>query len=480
VLLLAFLLGPLMADSITPSVIARLPLAEAVLSLASWIFDAASLDATYEEHRGRCHNRLLLFPEFVHILFTCMSRPWNSARDGLLKAKDDGRLPVSFTAFYDKLKNTPVPVSLAFFRDCCARLRQVLPDSRPGCPPSLRPWTSFLIDGKVVKHVCRRLKELRLDTTNACKLLGPRSLVVADRWSGLLYDLMADLDGEANEVKYVSDLLDRIRVDVTGPYLIIGDRAFGVFKVCATIKACGGDFLLRKHGQTQFLADPTRPAVTTTDRFGRTVVQQWGWVVRGKETAQRRKIEVRQITVERAKEPLVLLSSLLDPVAHPVDDLLDAYLARWDIEGMFQKVSEEFGLRHLFSSSPQGMLFQLVLGFLMHNVVQVVKQVLVQEQERDEKRVSTALLFRDMQEELIAVARVLTVEETVSQISTFATAAAVRQRLRELLGTCWKPRWNKANYKPRDPTKPVAPKPRKIRQKKAHDSVQRILQRNLK
>ena len=126
---------------------------------------------------------------------------------------------------------------------------------------------------------------------------------------------------------------------------------------------------------------------------------------------------------------------------------------------MFQQVTEVFHLRHLISTQPRGMLFQLVLAMLMHNVVQVVKKVIVQEHGREEKRVSTEMLFRDVQEEIQGLARLVPVAAVVGLIADYATPAAVWQRLRELLGGCWCQRWQKANYRPRDPSKPAKAKP---------------------
>lgn len=469
-----------MDSSFDRTVLTRLPLAEAVLTLMRWMLDHTLLNSTYDDHRGRCHTRVLTFPAFVQLLFDCLTHPWVSARAALVKARDEKRLPVSLKAFYNKLKNTPVAVSLGLFRQAAARLHAVTPDYRPGCPASLQPLTTLLMDGKVVKHVCRRLKALRRDRGTACKLLGPRSLVLANRWTGQVHDLEADLDGEANEVKYATALLQRLKQTVRGAWLVVADRAFGIFQVCQAIRqAPDGHFLLRKHGQTTFVADPERPALSSTDRFGRPVVQRWGWIVRGKETAgqDRPQIAVRQITVQRQRESLVLLCSLLDADAYPVEDLLDTYLARWDIEGIFQKVTEVFHLRSLFSSSPQGMLLQLVLTLLMYNVVQSVQQTIAQEHDVTPQQLSTAVLFRDIQEELVTLTRLLNEEAVVAQVVVFASAAEVRAYVHGLLKPCWCERWKKANYRPRDPSKPVVPKPTRIRQRKGHDSVQRILQR---
>jgi hypothetical protein len=469
-----------MDGSFDRQILAKLPLADAVLSLSAWCLEHDSLTESYELHRGRCHTRILAFPDFVRILWDCLSGPWGSARSGLLKASEEGRLDVSLKAFYGKLARVPTEVTLGFFQSCADRLRQVFPTEWEQRPQSLLQYSTILLDGKVIKHVPRRMRALRYDRVNACKLLGARSLVACDRWKGLVYDLVVDLDGEANEVKQASELLDRLKTTLTGLFLMVGDRAFGVFDVCRNILAHGGEFLLRKHGATRFQADPDCPTVSSTDRFGRIIVEQWGSIVRGKKTKSKpqEQIPVRLITIQRDKENLTLITSLKDSQVYPVEDLLDAYLDRWDIEQIFQTVTEVFHLNDLFSTTPQGMLFQLGLCFLMYNVIQAVKQYIAHHQHRDEKSISIEMLFRDVQEELIAATRLLEVEQVSNLITQITRPEILQQRLTELLRKCWCDRWKKANYKPRDPSLPKREKPPKIRQEKSHDSVHRILQRS--
>lgn len=460
-------------------ILLKLPLAEAVLGLARWIFGVKLLEETYEENRGAAYTRVLTFPKFVQILWDCLSGPWGSARSGLLKAEAEERLPVSQRAYYDKLARTPVEVTLGMFRSCVQRLQRVLSEDWENRPSSLREFGVLLMDGKVIKNVPRRRKPLRLNMVNACKLLGGRALVLCNRWTNLVCDLELDLDGEANEVKLAPKLIQRVHQSVKGLFLIVGDRAFGIFEICRNILAEQGHFLLRKHGSTKFEADPARPKVIGTDRFGREVIQEWGWILRGKSTKTKpcERLPVRLITVRRDKEDLVLLCSLEDADVYPVDDLLDAYLDRWDIEKAFQKVTEVFHLNDLFSTSAEGTLFQLACCFVMYNVIQVVKLCVAHHQQKEEKSISTEMLFRDVQEELIAAARLLTPKKIEQLIPEQTSADEVRKRLNTLLKDCWYDRWKKANHRTRNPAKPIPPKPVKIRQTKPHDSVYRILKR---
>jgi hypothetical protein len=316
-----------------------------------------------------------------------------------------------------------------------------------------------------------------LDRDNAAKLLGGKTLVARDRWTGLAFDLELDLDGEANEIKHVPALLPSLAA-ATERFLITADRAFGVFEVCRNIRERRGEFLLRQHGVTKFVADPNVAEKRSTDRFGRVVIERWGWITRGQATKLKpaERLAVRQINVERDHENLTLITSLLDANTYPADALLDVYLDRWDIEKMFQIVTEVFGLKPLASTAPQGMLLQFVLCALLYNVIQLVKLYIAQSQKMSEPEISGEMLFRDVAEELIAAARLLPAER-VAKLTPTLDVAAARQRLHELLDNRWTSRWKKANYRPRNPAAAKPPKPPRLKQTKSHDSVQRIMQR---
>lgn len=462
-----------MDGSFDRQVLSRIPLAGAVLSLFHWICDPDSLETAYDAGRGRCHNRLLTFPLLVELIRECLLLGKGSARKTLVKAKKDKRLPVSLKAFYEKLGHMPVQVTMEFFRTSVQRLRAAVPVEFNRLPQSLRCFSVELIDGKVIKHVPRRLLELRHNCVTAAKLLGGRALVAVNLADGLVQDLYVHPDGEANDVKFVPELLQSLRSQLTQLCLVVGDRAFGVFKVCQEACLGGGHFLFRKHGQTKFEADPKRAAVKSIDRFGRPVTEQWGWILRGKKD----RMPVRLITVKRDKEKLELITSLLDPKTYPVGDLLDVYLDRWNIEQVFQKITEVFQLNSLFSTRPEGMLFQLAFCLLMYNVIHLVKQYIAYHQKLEEARISTAMMFDDIRDELAVAFKVLTQPQLIDVVPRFDAAVDLRNHLHAILGTCWHPAWIKANYRPRNPAKPITPKPEKIHQKKSHDSVYRILQR---
>ena len=82
---------------------------------------------------------------------------------------------------------------------------------------------------------------------------------------------------------------------------------------------------------------------------------------------------VRRISVERDLEFLRIVTNLMDRERYPANDILEVYLHRWQIETMFQEVTEVFDLRRLIGTTPKAMLFQMALCMLVYNVVRVVK-----------------------------------------------------------------------------------------------------------
>jgi hypothetical protein len=255
----------------------------------------------------------------------------------------------------------------------------------------------------------------------------------------------------------------------------VGDRAFGTVEQAERFLE-QGDFVLRLHGQTPFEADVTIPSRSGMDRFGRTYREDWGWICRGR--PQARRLPVRRLSLELTKESLVLITSLSDAKDYPADDLLEIYLQRWSIENVFQEITSVFQLRRLIGTTPQATLFQLAFCLLVYNIVRVVKHYVARAGAVRVDEVSSEMLFRDVRDQLAAINQLIAPLRLAKLIPVMPTPAALQRHLQRLLGTYWRPKWRKANYTPRDPTRTPPPKPVKVKQQRTHDSVYRILQRD--
>jgi hypothetical protein len=450
-----------------PETLARLPLAEAVLTLWRWAADADSVNQIFDDHRGRCYEKILTFATIVGLVRDALLEYDGSGRQSFEAAQDRGELDASVRAAYGKLGRTPIPVSSAFLAGCTARLGEIYPQdprARTPLPESLGEYEVLVFDGKAIKRVAKRLKPL---WGAAGGLLGGRALVALDLRRGLAVAMRAHPDGDANEVRFVGDLVPEVRRRIPEKRLWIADSSFCDLTQPARFAEAGDAFLIRYHPKVPFTADPARPAGEGQDGQGRRYVEEWGHL--GSPRNQKR-LYVRRITLHRPDEKeVVLVTNLLDAGAVPAVDLLTAYLARWGIERMFQQVTEVFGLEHLIGTEPEGVIFQFAMCLLLYNLIQVVRGVIAVEAGRPREAISGEKLFQDVERQMIAWSEVVTPEETIAHFPGEWTAVRVRVRLSELLSGVWRDRWLKA-----PPKKKTAPR-KKVR-KRTHGSVYRILE----
>jgi hypothetical protein len=382
-------------------------------------------------------------------------------------AAERGELDASVRAAYGKLGRTPIPVSSAFLAGCTARFSDIYPrdpQAQTPLPVSLDDYEVLVFDGKAIKRVAKRLKAL---WGAAGGLLGGRALVALDLRTGLAVAMRAHPDGDANEVRFVGDLVPEVRRLIATKRLWIADCSFCDLTQPARFAEGGDAYLIRYHPKVPFSADPARPAREGHDSQGRRHVEDWGWLGSPR---NKKRLYVRRITLYRPGEKDVkLVTNLLDADAVPAVDLLLAYLARWGIERMFQQVTEVFGLEHLIGTKPEGVIFQFAMCLVLYNLIQVVRGVIAVNVERPRQTISGEKLFQDVERQMIAWSETITLEETIAQFQGKWTAVRVRVRLSELLSGVWRDRWVKA-----PPKKKTAPKKR-VR-KRAHSSVYRILE----
>ena len=450
-----------------PDVLARLPLAEAVLQLWQWHGDPQALDALFEAHRGACYTHELTFATLVALMGDALLEHDGSGRRSFQRGRQNGQLNVSDQAAYQKLGRLPLAVSEALLSASTQGLRALLPTTPltdADLPASLREFEVIALDGKAVKRVPKRLRPLRQQSGG---VLGGKALVALHLASGLAVAMATDPDGDTNEAKLVPDLLPQVRAHYEG-IRWLGDRQFGDPTQAAAFTARQGDhFLVRHDGKTAFTRDPERPVRRGLDSQGR-AYEEDGGTFGGPRNKHAR--YVRRLTLYRpGEETVVLITDLLDEQAYPATDLLALYLARWNIERVFQQITEVFDLRRLIGTTPRGTLFQLAFCLLLYNQIQVVRAYVAQGAQRPVGSVSSELLFEDVRRQLIALHEVLQPSEIVPLLPPVATAAPLRQRLQELLHPAWTPRWQKAPAKKRTP-------PHTGSNKREHKSAYRLIQ----
>jgi Transposase DDE domain len=448
------------------SVLKQLPLAEAVWQLWSVALPDAFLNQLFDQHRGRCYERDVSFAALVHLVSDAVCQHRGSGHQALTRALEKDVLPASMQAIYGKLRRIPIALSEAFLAECTERLLPYRP-ARPyvDVASSLAAFRVMLFDGKTFKRAAKRLKPVR---GRAGKGLGGRALVAMELGTGLLCAFSAHPDGHANEANLVMQLLPQVRSKIAGPRLWVADRQFGDLAQIHRLTEDNDHFVLRYHKKTPFFPDPERPSRSGTDRFGRTWTEEWGWM-----RSQRQKpFYVRRITLQRpTQETIVIITDLLDADLYPANDLLEIYRERWGIERVFQQVSEVFHLLHLIGSSPQAVIFQGAFCMVLYNLLQVMRTIVADTQDRPVAEISSEKLFYDLNEELIAVTKFSTPQQLAEAIPRRAKLIPdLRVYLHERLGKAWTKRWLKAKPKKYHPPQP------KQKIKGGHISIHRILE----
>lgn len=449
-------------------VVDRLPLAEATLHVWNWVASKPFLSSVFDRHRGRSYEWLVSFPVMVYLIADALLHYRGSGRRSFQAAKDEGSLEASITAAFGKLRRLPISLSMGFLTDCTVRLMELFPDDVPAVelPASLANWEPVILDGKAIKRVAKRLKPLQ---GVGGGILGGRALVALRLRQGMAVAMHVHPDGHVNDVRFVPDLLPRVRDVVPGTRIFVGDRQFCLLTHLGLYLEAGDHFLIRYSQRVSFTRDPQRPVRHSRDAQGRVYEDDWGWL--GKPGQPQRRY-VRRCTLRRANaEAVCVVTDLLDADAYPAADLLALYGQRWGIERCFQQVTEVFGLQGLIGSSPRATLFQFAFCLVLYNILQLIRAYVAQASKHRIAEVSTEQLFLDVQNQLIAWNEVATPKETIALIEPLTLKATCR-RLRKLLKAVWDDAWKKAPPQKRRPSEHSG--------KRCHKSAHRLLQESRK
>lgn len=450
-------------------VLGKTPLAEAVWLLFDSVLPDSFLGDFYESHRGFCYEREFSFANIVHLVSDALLRNDSRAHPTLAEHEQSERCPASEQAFYGKLRRMPEPLSEAFLSQVTSRLSPWMPTSPAvDLPDSLNAFRILVFDGKTFKKAAKRLKPVR---GRAGRALGGRALVALELSTGLLVGMAADPDAHVNEAKLVPRLLPRLREHVRGTHLYVADRGFGdlaQFKRCTDL---GHHCVLRLHKKSVFTPDPTQPVRTGVDDRGRAWKDEVGTLSSHREGSR----PARRITLERSgDEALEIVTDLLDQDRYPANDLLELYRKRWNIESVFQKISDVFHLTHLIGSSPKAVIFQAAFCMVIYNLLQVVQAIVADTQHRKPSSISTYNLFKDLHKQLNGLFLFVAPAQWIEDLRTHAKEIEdLRSHLYAILGAAWHKRWNKS-----PPKKRHVKKIKHQRGDAGHFSIHRVLLEN--
>jgi hypothetical protein len=451
-------------DAFERELMRRSPLAACVLDICDFVFDDQMLNSIWEAHRGRCYEDILKFDGFLRLMRDALLRHGGSAHKMFVELESRKAHPVDESNFYRKLAHMPVELSRALLCQGTQRISQLLPEALVKLPGCFDGFEVIAGDGKAIKKAAKRLAPTRGFVGS---LLGAKALVAVNLRNGLAIAMSDSLDGLSNDVPLVSLLMPQLYGVVDQRAILsVWDRQFDHLSTLVTLSKRPQDaFVVRlSRCQTPFEVESS---VETRDAQGRRVVDEVGMLGSGK-----RAIRVRRIRLLRQKsegeEDVMLLTNLLDRSVYAASDLLELYRHRWNIEQVFQQVTETFGLSHLIGCQPQAVLLQFSYCLLLYNMMQVVKAYVAEDGQVLASMVSMYYLFDATHTELTAWAHHTDGQWPRKQLD----AGQLQARLRSLLNGSWHPiKYGKK------PDKKPRPKPKPGRWLKGgHSSVQRALE----
>jgi IS4 transposase len=284
--------------------------------------------------------------------------------------------PVALTNVYQKLNGIELPVMQQLVRDNAARLEKVVVALGGTLPALLPGFRVKILDGNCIAASEHRLAELR---SLASAPLPGKTLTVFDPQSGLVSDVFPCEDGHAQERALLGPVLETVQEGE----LWIEDRNF------CTVGWLRGVVLDRKaHVLVRQHQGLPWTAVTELRYVGRvetgevweqtvTLTPQTGTVTAPDGTPKhwrRLVIKLDQPTRDGETE----LALLTDLTAEQADALTLArlYLQRWQIETVFQVLTETLRCEHPSLGYPKAALFAFCVTLVAYNVLAVIKAAL--------------------------------------------------------------------------------------------------------
>ena len=95
-------------DRPSKAVLARMPLAESVLLLWRWVTSEDRMQSLWNDHRGRCYEKIISFALMVHLIADALLKYNGSGRRAFEKGIENGELETNVSSAFKKLGRLPV------------------------------------------------------------------------------------------------------------------------------------------------------------------------------------------------------------------------------------------------------------------------------------------------------------------------------------------------------------------------------------
>jgi hypothetical protein len=325
------------------------------------------IDEMFERTAKVQYTDKLLFSTVVDMMGMVVCGFYDSPRAVYLAQPT--QFPVALTNVYEKLNGIELPVMQQLVRDNGARLTHVVQALGGGLPPLLPGFWVKILDGNCLAGTDHRIKELR---DIAAAPLPGKTLTVFDPQLGLVTDVFPCEDGHSQERALLGPVLESVQEGE----LWIEDRNFcTVGWLCGVVLRREAHVLVREHkGLPWTAADDLR----CIGRVETGEVWEQNVTVESEDGAE---LKLRRIVIKLDKPTrdgeteLALLSDLTAKQADALT-LARLYQERWQIETVFQVLTETLQCEHPRLGYPKAALFAFCVTLLAYNILSVIMAAL--------------------------------------------------------------------------------------------------------
>jgi hypothetical protein len=353
-----------MISAIFERFVEQTPLTVMVRAMMERIFAPELLDQLFEETAEQQYQRTLLFSTVVGLmsLVVCGMYPSVSAAyKGFEKV-----IGVSKVALYGKINGLEPKLSQALVRYSSEQLIAIQQEFPAATRVLLADYEVRILDGNHIAGTEHRLKVLREESSGA---LPGQTLNVLDPQRSLVVDVFPCEDGHAQE----RSLLPQVLAQVKPKQVWIGDRNFCTSDFLTQIAQHQAYFIMREHQQLAWTEVTPLQAVGSNQSgavFEQQIQLSSGLQIR------RVVIQLQQPTRHGDMQVAVLTNlPIADADALTVADL---YLERWQIENMFQTITDTFHCELNTLGYPRATLFVFCIALVAFNILSTVKAALKQ------------------------------------------------------------------------------------------------------
>jgi IS4 transposase len=351
-----------MINAIFERFVEMTPITVMMRAIMERIFAPTALDQLFEETAEHQYQRELLFSTVVGLmsLVVCGMYPSVSAAyKGFEKV-----VGVSKVALYAKINGLEPKLSQALVRYSSEQLLAIHTEFPASMTTILPGYEVRIIDGNHIGATEHRLQVLRSEAAGA---LPGQTLTVLDPQRSLVVDVFPCEDGHAQE----RSLLPLVLEQVQPKQVWIADRNFCTNDFLTQIAQREAYFIIREHQKLAW-TEVTALESVGSNASGELLEQQ---VCLSSGLKVRRIVIQLKATTRHGDAEVWVLTNLPGTEVDALT-IADLYLKRWEIEKLFQTVTDTFHCELNTLGYPRAALFVFCMALFAFNILSTVRAAL--------------------------------------------------------------------------------------------------------